>query len=903
MIDTETRESRSATSTQEGFFGNYDWCLNPFLKVEDLLARLGEELHRYRTLRMPWERRESRTNLYIFVCAVSCTVDDYLSWRPLALEPLAKEYSKLRHLIYFAERLSNLPMYLMSLAERQRISRWKISWDESVEFVCGLIAADRELTLDELSDLERRFKTLSADPLSSKLLSWRMRLNDGFRCQDMTHHDVLKMADRYVQARSVDTEGDRVVIIGARTAGAYFAPLIKSHLLSRGIDNISWMTVRPKLGVSPRERKKLRRYLTGNVTVILTDDYSNTGSTFALLQAAVIAFGVSPDRIVLLVPRHPAQAKTILSTSLETKVITLEQSELYMNDSMQTCSAVEVLRELLLASDDDEISIQNNRFVDDMNRKFSHHYPESFQARLKRLFEVRIQHKDGSATIKRILAKGVGWGWLGYHAYIAGTRLQGFVPEIIGLRNGMLFMEWLEGETMSGRKMSDEILDRMSSYLIRRANVLSLNEDPRLVYPFVGWGWLQILGILRRVFGAKVGYLMNRALLEQLSKITRPLPILTDGRMKPDEWIVTDKGLFKVDFEQHNFGAPEFDVVDPAYDIAIASFEFRLTEKEEERIILKYSRESSDKNVDDRMVIYKLLFATIQKNRTLSELFHRKPQSDLENLNQQYILSWNYLVFTMNHFCSGLVKSRSAWETGPNLVFLDLDGVFDSETLGFPHTTTSGLTALVLLKSNGYSVIPDTGRSIEHVRNYCSSYGFDAGIAEYGSVIYDGAKGTEIGLVDNETTEELRRLRELVQCLQGVFVDTTYRYAIRAYRYNAKGTEGLKREEAEYLLKQSGFQRIKIILRQADTYFVGKSIDKGKAMEEYLTRMQYIRDMSVAIGDSDEDIPMLKIAARAFAPKNCSQGIQESVKNREVYNRISISSKGTTVGSRSSSRC
>jgi hypothetical protein len=61
---------------------------------------------------------------------------------------------------------------------------------------------------------------------------------------------------------------------------------------------------------------------------------------------------------------------------------------------------------------------------------------------LKRIYEVHLQTPEGQTEIRYVLAKSVGWGWLGYHAFLAGHRLSGFVPPILGLRDGILYMEW-----------------------------------------------------------------------------------------------------------------------------------------------------------------------------------------------------------------------------------------------------------------------------------------------------------------------------------------------------------------------------------------------------------------------------------------------------------------------------
>src|SRR2546430_14199129 len=77
--------------TESDFYAPYDWCLNPILSVGELFQRLGEELDRYESLRVDWQREECKINVYLFVCAIACTVDDYLSSRPWDLAPRSEE--------------------------------------------------------------------------------------------------------------------------------------------------------------------------------------------------------------------------------------------------------------------------------------------------------------------------------------------------------------------------------------------------------------------------------------------------------------------------------------------------------------------------------------------------------------------------------------------------------------------------------------------------------------------------------------------------------------------------------------------------------------------------------------------------------------------------------------------
>ncbi len=872
MMSAVSERIRDAEQVQGRFFSGYEWCLNPILRLRDIFRHLDEELHRYDSLATLWERQESITNMYIFACAVSCTVDDYLSWRPWVLNSLRDNYEKFGDAIDIAEKGLNTPRAISSFFRKRKAQSWIAGWDKYVELVCRLIIYERDLVPDEIEKLVYDFNILNSARLPEELMDWRMKLNDGFRCQDLTHYDVLTMGERFLEAN--DKKDEKVVIIGSRTAGSYFAPLLKVHLELNGFEHVDWMTLRPKAGVSRREKERLRRYLQEDARVLLTDDYSNTGYTFKLLQNIVKSFGVGPDRIVLLAPIHPAKPDGDLSLSDQTQVITITNADLHKTRLMSPELALPVIRELLAAPDIEGISVIDSPRLKEINGDFERRCGDNFQVRLKHLYELRIQYEDGGFAFKKVLAKSVGWGWLGYHAYFTGTRLSDFVPQFAGLRDGIMFMEWVDGEPLHEGDVSEETLARMVAYLNRRTERLGLDEDPRLDYPVIGWGWLQALRILRRAYGPRIGYIKNSSLMEQLSRSSCQTPVLTDGRMRPGEWLATKKGLLKVDFEQHNFGAPEFDVVDPAYDLAITSFEFHLARETEEKMIRDYSRSSGDSTVFDRIILFKLLYGTIEMERSLHGLLHRKAGSDPEYLNRRNIWSWNYLVFTMNNFCAGLIKAASVSDGKAKLFFMDLDGVFDSEVLGFAHTSTSGIKALSLLGNGGYSVVPNTGRSIVHVKNYCSSYGFSGGIAEYGSVIYDAAGDHEISLADAEGMEELDRLRAFIKRSQDIFTDYTYRYAVRAYRYGPDGTEGLTKEEAAGILKAAHLNKLKIVIRQADTYFIAKNVDKGLALTRYLEHFQSDVEEAGAIGDSDEDIPMLKAAAKAFAPENGSAGIK-----------------------------
>lgn len=878
MLGCKTRRAKDASlgpqETNDPFFLNYNWCLNPILSVGELVKRMEEEVERRPGLEFAWQREQSRINIYLFASAISCALDDYLARRPWRLTPIGNLFPEFKWLVGIADRLVNFPSTLRAFFVLGPIRKWKVEWDGFVERACDLLLTGADGSVEDLSEMQVLFDRIRSMKKTFDILDERMKLNEGFRCQDLTHHDVVTLAQRYLS--SVQDKRGRFVIIGARTAGSYIAPLVKVFLQRNGIRNVSWMTVRPKFGPFGREKRRMRRMLRPDVYAILVDDYSNTGDTFRTLEADAISCGVPARNITMLAPIHPAKSQGDIRANMETNLIVLEIGDLFIGHMLEPETAGTLLKGLLSCDGVADVTLSESRSTKVLNESLWSHYPDSFQVRLKRVYDVSIRRKNGFVEKRRVLAKSVGLGWLGYHAFLVGKELTGYVPEIIGLRDGILFMDWIEGVHLSSGDLSGQALDRLGTYLAYRTKKLALHEDPRSDPPFLSWGWLEILSIFRRVYGNLPGYLKHEVLLKRLQRSIDSSPTLIDGRMRPAEWLSADGRLFKTDFEQHNFGPPERDVVDPAYDIAAASSEFRMTEEQEGKLVAEYSIKSGDRaTLSERVFLYKLLYGVSEARRAhRGVLSSRKASARLE-YNDRFVRSWNFLVFTMNKLCAGLMRMPKDPPDPSALFFMDVDGTFDSETLGFPHTTPSGLSALDRLRLGNYSIIPNTGRSAEHVKNYCRNYGFSAGIGEYGGVLIDSTRDLEIPLVSEESLKELDRCRRALSGLNGVYLDPSYRYAVRAYRYTFSGTCGLKREEAENVIEEYGLRNLKIILRGADTYFVASDSDKGKAIDQYRSYSGFAGGITVAVGDSDEDISMFRKVVRSYAPSNCSEEIKK----------------------------
>ena len=80
----------TSQASSRDFYQRYSWCLDPFLPLGDLLVRLCEELDGRSRPAPEWQKRESAVNVYLFACAIACTIDDYLDEKTVDLSPIAK---------------------------------------------------------------------------------------------------------------------------------------------------------------------------------------------------------------------------------------------------------------------------------------------------------------------------------------------------------------------------------------------------------------------------------------------------------------------------------------------------------------------------------------------------------------------------------------------------------------------------------------------------------------------------------------------------------------------------------------------------------------------------------------------------------------------------------------------
>jgi hypothetical protein len=272
-------------------------------------------------------------------------------------------------------------------------------------------------------------------PLPADVRAELIYFPSAFRGLDLTPFDVLALG-RLLMARFPGRD-EAVLLVGLRTAGSYFAPLLRAFLRAEGYREVEYVTVHTEKGPSPRESAKLKRCARAGYRAVILDDPPHSGDTivFAIDMAVAAGFGV--ERVAALVPAHPAPRDWGKSLSLSGGTVLSLMPEEWHKQRLLEPKAVEgrlaeYVRGAVRVRPAEEFNAELRACAEDERRTW-----------LKRVYEVCLQTPEGEAETRWVLAKSVGWGWLGYHAFLAGQRLGGFVPPLLGLRDGILYSQWL----------------------------------------------------------------------------------------------------------------------------------------------------------------------------------------------------------------------------------------------------------------------------------------------------------------------------------------------------------------------------------------------------------------------------------------------------------------------------
>ncbi|HEY2764590.1 MAG TPA: HAD family hydrolase [Pseudonocardiaceae bacterium] len=656
-----------------------------------------------------------------------------------------------------------------------------------------------------------------------------LRIPSCFRSFDQHPDDMVVLATRYAGKYP---ERDRaVLVLGVRTSGSYLAPLVAAALLAQGFTEVRSETARPEHRLRTPVRRSSRWVTRRGGRVAIVDDPPTTGHAVRQVARQVVRGGVAERALTLLLPLFdevPAPLRTYDS-------IVLPVGEWSIHRRLEPAAAAAALASLWGRP---PAGVHHLPGDPDLPGR-GHH---------RALFDV--VSPDGER--RTVVAAGAGVGYFGRHALAVARALPGYLPRTHGFVDGVVFRDWLPADQRLGAVCAEDVPE-LAGYVRARAAALPAADDHSARLAGRQPVWEAGSRVLQEGYG-RLGVLLRPVLLDPVLRglCSVPRPSVIDGATGVTHWFRDQGALRKVHADVRAFANTDLACYDPVYDLA------GIDPGARDAGVVAALRDAMACD-DERFLIYQLVH--LWDRRRTGAAAHRESARAV----QRYVAG---------ALLSGLTRSQD----GP-LCALDVDGVLESDALGFPIITPSAALALRSVIAHGYRPVLATGRSLDEVRERCESYGLTGGVAEYGAVAYDHSTGTVLDRVPAADQRTLAEVRDALCSTPGVSVDQDYRHIVRAHR---SGPDGNRRSLPAALVRTvlAGIgtgHRLRVIDGDGQTDLVAAGVDKGgglRALADLLGTCTDPQGIALAVGDSAADLPMLALARHSYAPANADAQVR-----------------------------
>jgi len=884
-----TKEAPQPDQGEIDFYSSYRWCLNPHLSFEFASNKLLTEIDKLPTVREPWQAREVAANIFLLSSGLLNCADEFLRGPSLVLKNRSTS-------IPFNRLIFRLFGKLETLLHRGQpaVRSWRDVWQSAMVSFLSVYTNPPAGFTEALFDASTGLSAALKSELPQALKQSRLSVPSPFGRLDLCADDVSLLADRLIQRIPDRTE--KILLLGLRTSGSYFGPIVLAILKSAGYSSADFLTIEPNKGAGEFERKRLRYFAEKKYLAIILDDPPSTGS--ALLSAARIAHesGFPNDRIGLAVPTMGTNQDWLSAFPNHRLLVQLKSSEWRKHELFGKAQIKERFRDFFNLTASDAVDIVEDEKVIRLNQSLQEQISEPRSTRLKKVYAFTISRAGGKSFTGYLLAKSVGFGWLSYPAFISARELSAFVPRVYGLRDGILFMEWVDGSSAEDVAVDDvkrqRFLPECAAYVSARVNRLNLeaSASARVDLGRRNNG-IRVLGkALSRAYGTFVTDTLLRSSVETLLRqLDCPFPTLIDGNLQRSDWVFKNDRLLKVDYEHHGMGKSVLNVTDPVYDLADAILNFHLTPENERVLVREYVAQTQDYSAPQRLFIYKLMAGMWTMAQCQEQLFSipRKAKAQ-QDIHHRFMAAWAFLTEQVARYCGELCNPPQTLRWKTSLVALDIDGVIDRRPFGFPCTSAAGIRAISLLQKSRHSVAINTARSVEEVKLYCEAYALHGGVAEYGSYVWDAVSSRGAVMVGPEALRQLDLVRNRLRSIPGVFLDERHFYSVKAFTYRERPRGFLSWLRHSIRFGDVGDGALQplpsIMIRQIlgeldadllhfhqtdiDTVVTARDIDKGIGLIGLRDFVLNGEAETIAVGDNTADLAAFAVATKSFAPGN-----------------------------------
>ncbi|HEY3020320.1 MAG TPA: HAD hydrolase family protein [Solirubrobacteraceae bacterium] len=689
------------------------------------------------------------------------------------------------------------------------------SWDARLgRLVDGL--ADAVVTGRRAAPLAGEARALAAELPAAALSARTVRLPSCFRGFDQHPDDLARLVDRLRE--STPAASAPIAVVGLRTSGSYLAPLAAALLRARGDASAVAITMRPWHPLPAAKRGVLRAVAAAGGLVALTDDPPSSGASLACAAAAIERLGRT--RVVLMLALFE---EALPATLARWPAVLLPWEEWSVHERLAPGAIAAGFERLRPGAR--VLSVQRLPLADRPRRGHC-------AARYRIALDDRPPQD--------VLVRGAGIGYFGDHVLAVERRLEGWVPEIHGVVDGLVFRRWLPDE-----QRSEPDAATVARYAAARQRTLAVSVDRAEDLRGEDAVWEVAANLLSQAFGrgwrlARVAAL-DRAVRELL-RVERPS--IVDGWMAPDTWFA---GPCKIKADERAFSNRNLACYDAAFDVAGAAAWERLDGDELRRAFASEDGESID---DERWLVYNLVahWAAVRDRRLSPHAARRRSARAV----QRYLAA---------RFLDDVTRPCR----GP-FCAIDVDGVLETDTLGFPAPSPAGALALRALLAHGLRPLLASGRSVSEIAERCDAYGLAGGVAEYGTAIYDARAGEAIALVGADAIAAVGRARACLAARADTEVGADHRWIVRAQQRRSGGPIGMGAVRAA--LDAAAPVALRVVPGEGQTDLVPASVDKATGLRALLARVGDEAAPALAVGDGPEDLPMLRLALRGIAVAN-----------------------------------
>jgi hypothetical protein len=668
------------------------------------------------------------------------------------------------------------------------------------------------------------------EPLPDALRGLVARQPACFRAFDQHPDDVRELVARF--ANEAPGRDRPLLVAGVRTSGSYLAPLAAAALRAAGYADVRVMTVRPGRRLRADQQRALRSVAARGGLCLVCDDPPASGRAVGAVARDLSRRGI--EAILLLAVFGDALPERLRAF----RSVVLPEADWAVTARLEPAA----------------VGATVARLVDGVVSCVPLPHSTHPRRHVSRAYRVGLRLRGtGEPLTTTIAVEGVGLGHFGAHALAVHDALEPFLPAVLGLRDGLLYREWLAPERRADL-LGDvpRLAERVAGYVDARARALTLREDHTRGARAARPAW-EVAGLmLAAAFGPAESagrLLVTDPAVRRLLRVRRPVE--TDGRMELSHWFARDDGeLVKTDWAH---AGERVASCDPACDLAqIAARDGVLAE----RVRAAWAALGREPVDAERWLLYRLAHLWSERDAALRARVARDYFRDV--------------------FFADLRPSPD----GP-LCALDVDGVLELDVLGFPALTPASAVALRALIVHGQRPVLVSGRGIAEIAERCAAFRLSAGVAEYGAVLYVAADGRETSLLTDDEVATLAGVRDELRGREGVEIDTAYRHVVRARPPSTTAVA----------------PGVRVIVGDGQADFVSARVDKGVGIRALAARLD--APLHAAVGDTAADAPMLELAGRAFVPAHAPRELRRVAKTtRRPYQAGFHEAVGELLGHR-----